>query len=79
MTAFLFNQHLQHLGMTYRVDVDQVVRYIVTYEFQTEDDPQEVLEDMISSGNYSELEEINSEEIEIRDFDIINIEKVDDL
>ena len=39
--------------MTYRVDVDQVVRYIVTYEFQTEDDPQEVLEDMISSGNYS--------------------------
>lgn len=65
--------------MTYRVDVDQVVRYIVTYEFQTEDDPQEVLEDMISSGNYSELEEINSEEIEIRDFDIINIEKVDDL
>ena len=65
--------------MTYRVDVDQVVRYIVTYEFQTEDDPLEVLEDMISSGNYSELEEINSEEIEIRDFDIINIEKVDDL
>ena len=65
--------------MTYRVDVDQVVRYIVTYEFQTEDDPQEALEDMISSGNYSELEEINSEEIEIRDFDIINIEKVDDL
>lgn len=65
--------------MTYRVDVDQVVRYIVTYEFQTEDDPQEVLEDMISSGNYSELEEINSEEIEIRDFDIINIEKVNDL
>ena len=65
--------------MTYRVDVDQVVRYIVTYEFQTEDDPQEVLEDMISSGNYSKLEEINSEEIEIRDFDIINIEKVDDL
>ena len=65
--------------MTYRVDVDQVVRYIVTYEFQTEDDPQEVLEDMISSGNYTELEEINSEEIEIRDFDIINIEKVDDL
>ena len=65
--------------MTYRVDVDQVVRYIVTYEFQTEDDPQKVLEDMISSGNYSELEEINSEEIEIRDFDIINIEKVDDL
>ena len=65
--------------MTYRVDVDQVVRYIVTYEFQTEDDPQEVLENMISSGNYSELEEINSEEIEIRDFDIINIEKVDDL
>ena len=65
--------------MTYRVDVDQVVRYIVTYEFQTEDDPQEVLEDMISSGNYSELEEINFEEIEIRDFDIINIEKVDDL
>ena len=65
--------------MTYRVDVDQVVRYIVTYEFQTEDDPQEVLEDMISSGNYSELEEINSEEIEIRDFDIINIEKVEDL
>ena len=65
--------------MTYRVDVDQVVRYIVTYEFQTEDDPQEVLEDMISSGNYSELEEINSEEIEIRDFDIINIEKVNNL
>ena len=65
--------------MTYRVDVDQVVRYIVTYEFQTEDDPQEVLEDMISSGNYTELGEINSEEIEIRDFDIINIEKVDDL
>ena len=65
--------------MTYRVDVDQVVRYIVTYEFQTEDDPQEVLEDMISRGNYSELEEINSEEIEIRDFDIINIEKVNDL
>ena len=65
--------------MTYRVDVDQVVRYIVTYVFETEDDPQEVLEDMISSGNYSELEEINSEEIEIRDFDIINIEKVNDL
>lgn len=66
--------------MTYRVEVDQVVRYIVTYEFQTEeDDPQGVLEDMISSGNYTELEEINSEEIEIRDFDIINIEKVDDL
>ena len=65
--------------MTYRVDVDQVVRYIVTYEFQTEDDPQEALENIISSGNYSELEEINSEEIEIRDFDIINIEKVDDL
>ena len=65
--------------MTYRVDVDQVVRYIVTYEFQTEDDPQEALENMISSGNYTELEEINSEEIEIRDFDIINIEKVDDL
>ena len=64
--------------MTYRVDVDQVVRYIVTYEFQTEDDPQEVLEDMISSGNYTELEEINSEEIEIRDFDIINIEEVND-
>ena len=64
--------------MTYRVDVDQVVRYIVTYEFQTEDDPQEVLEDMISRGNYSELEEIDSDEIEIRDFDIINIEKVDD-
>ena len=34
---------------------------------------------MISSDNYSELEEINSEEIEIRDFNIINIEKVDDL
>ena len=65
--------------MTYKVDVDQVVRYIVTYEFQTEDDPQEVLDNMISSGNYTELEEINSEEIEIRDFDIINIEKVDDL
>lgn len=65
--------------MTYRVEVDQVVRYIVTYEFQTEGDPQEVLDDMISSGNYTELEEINSEEIEIRDFDIINIEKVDDL
>lgn len=65
--------------MTYRVEVDQVVRYIVTYEFQTEDDPQEVLDNMISSGNYTELEEINSEEIEIRDFDIINIEKVDDL
>ena len=64
--------------MTYRVEVDQVVRYIVTYEFQTEDDPQEVLEDMISSGNYTELEEINSEEIEIRDFDIINIEEVND-
>ena len=64
--------------MTYRVDVDQVVRYIVTYEFQTEDDPQEVLEDMISSGNYTELEEINSEEIEIRDFDIINIKEVND-
>lgn len=65
--------------MTYRVEVDQVVRYIVTYEFQTEDDPQEVLDNMISSGNYTELEEINSEEIEIRDFDIINIEKVEDL
>ena len=64
--------------MTYRVEVDQVVRYIVTYEFQTEDDPQEALENMISSGNYSELEEINSEEIEIRDFDIINIEEVND-
>ena len=33
---------------------------------------------MISSGNYTELEEINSEEIEIRDFDIINIEEVND-
>lgn len=65
--------------MTYRVEVDQVVRYIVTYEFQTEDDPQEVLDNMISSGNYTELEEINSEEIEIRDFDIINIEKVEGL
>ena len=65
--------------MTYRVEVDQVVRYIVTYEFQTEDDPQEGLDDKISSVNYTELEEINSEEIEIRDFDIINIEKVDDL
>lgn len=65
--------------MTYRVEVDQVVRYIVTYEFQTEDDPQEVLDNMISSGNYTELEEINSEEIEIRDFDVINIEKVNDL
>lgn len=65
--------------MTYRVEVDQVVRYIVTYEFQTEDNPQEVLDNMISSGNYTELEEINSEEIEIRDFDIINIEKVEDL
>ena len=64
--------------MTYKVDVDQVVRYIVTYVFQTEDDPQEVLEDMISRGNYSELEEIDSDEIEIRDFDIINIEKIDD-
>ena len=64
--------------MTYRVDVDQVVRYIVTYEFQTEDDPQEVLEDMIARGNYSELKEIDSEEIEIRDFDIINIEEVND-
>ena len=64
--------------MTYRVDVDQVVRYIATYEFQTEDDPQEALEDMISSGNYTKLEEINSEEIEIRDFDIINIEEVND-
>ena len=64
--------------MTYRVEVDQVVRYIVTYEFQTEDDPQEALENMISSGNYTELEEINSEEIEIRDFDIINIEEVND-
>ena len=30
------------------------------------------------SCNYSELEEIDSDEIEIRDFDIINIEKVDD-
>ena len=64
--------------MTYRVEVDQVVRYIVTYEFQTEDDPQEALENIISSGKYSELEEINSEEIEIRDFDIINIEEVND-
>ena len=64
--------------MTYKVDVDQVVRYIVTYVFQTEDDPQEVLEDMISRGNYSELEEIDSDEIEIRDFDIITIKKVDD-
>ena len=64
--------------MTYRVDVDQVVRYIVTYEFQTEDDPQEVLENMITRGDYSKLEEINSEEIEIRDFDIINIEEVNE-
>ena len=64
--------------MTYRVDVDQVVRYIVTYEFQTEDDPQEVLENMIARGDYSKLEEIDSEEIEIRDFDIINIEEVND-
>ena len=64
--------------MTYRVDVDQVVRYIVTYEFQTEDDPQEVLEDMVARGNYTELKEIDSEEIEIRDFDIINIEEVND-
>lgn len=64
--------------MTYRVDVDQVVRYIVTYEFQTDDDPQEVLENMIARGDYSKLEEINSEEIEIRDFDIINIEEVNE-
>ena len=64
--------------MTYRVDVDQVVRYIVTYEFQTEDDPQEVLEDMIARGNYTELKEIDSDEIEIREFDIINIEEVND-
>ena len=64
--------------MTYRVNVDQVVRYIVTYEFQTEDDPQEVLENMIARGDYSKLEEIDSEEIEIRDFDIINIEEVND-
>lgn len=65
--------------MTYRVNVDQVVRYMVTYEFQTEDDPQEVLEDMIARGDYSELEEIDADEIEVRDFDIINIEEVDDL
>ena len=64
--------------MTYRVDVDQVVRYIVTYEFQTEDDPQEVLEGMIARGDYSKLEEIDSDEIEIREFDIINIEEVND-
>jgi len=64
--------------MTYRVNVDQVVRYMVTYEFQTEDDPQEVLEDMIARGDYSELEEIDADEIEIRDFDILNIEEVDD-
>ena len=64
--------------MTYRVDVDQVVRYIVTYEFQTEDDPQEVLEDMIARGNYTELKEIDSDEIEIREFDIINIEEIND-
>jgi len=78
MMVFLFNQHLKHLGMTYRVNVDQVVRYMVTYEFQTEDDPQEVLEDMIARGDYSELEEIDADEIEIRDFDILNIEEVDD-
>ena len=65
--------------MTYRVNVDQVVRYMVTYEFQTEDDPQEVLEDMIARGDYSELEEIDADEIEVRDFDILNIEEVDDL
>ena len=64
--------------MTYRVDVDQVVRYIVTYEFQTEDDPQAVLEDMIARGNYTTLKEIDSDEIEIREFDIINIEEVND-
>lgn len=64
--------------MTYRVNVDQVVRYMVTYEFQTEDDPQEVLEDMIARGDYSELEEIDADEIEVRDFDILNIEEVDD-
>jgi hypothetical protein len=52
---------------------------MVTYEFQTEDDPQEVLEDMIARGDYSELYEIDSDEMEVRDFDIINIEEVDDL
>ena len=62
--------------MTYRASVDQVVRYIVTYEFQTEDDPQEVLEDMLATGKCSELTEINSEEIELRDFNIIDIEEV---
>lgn len=62
--------------MTYRASVDQVVRYIVTYEFQTEDDPQEVLEDMLATGKCSGLTEISSEEIELRDFDIIDIEEV---
>ena len=33
----------------------------------------------VSYGAETILEEINFEEIEIRDFDIINIEKVDDL
>ena len=62
--------------MTYRASVDQVVRYIVTYEFQTEDDPQEILEGMLATGKCSELIEISSEEIELRDFDIIDIEEV---
>lgn len=62
--------------MTYRASVDQVVRYIVTYEFQTEDDPQEVLEGMLANGRCSELEEISSDEIELREFDIIDIEEV---
>ena len=79
MMEFHYNQHLKRFVKTYRVDVDQVVRYMVTYEFQTEDDPQEVLEDMIARGDYSELYEIDSDEIEVRDFDIINIEEVDDL
>ena len=79
MTEFHYNQHLKRFVKTYRVDVDQVVRYMVTYEFQTEDDPQEVLEDMLARGDYSELYEIDSDEIEVRDFDIINIEEVDDL
>jgi hypothetical protein len=61
---------------TYRVDVDEVIRCRVTFEFQTDGDPQEELEDMISRGDYTELEEIDSEEQEIRDFDIISIEEV---
>lgn len=79
MMVFHCNLHLKHSVKTYRVDVDEVIHCRVTFEFQTDGDPEEEIEDMISRGDYTELYEIDSEEQEIRDFDIISIEEVDDL